>query len=141
MKGKLDQYEGNFLRGEDLPEGVVIPVTISGFVPPQAEKDARGKTIDKAILSFAGKDKRLILCKTSFRIVKLLHGSVGDEPYDGWTGKEVNIQRRYLHRLCAFGVHNELCVRIVPPVGTPVPGRLIRFLGRAKPYAEDAEKP
>lgn len=133
-----DRYEGKFLDALDLPEGKLIAVTIEAVVLPGAERDARGKTIDLAILKFQGKEKRLILGKTSYKILKSMFG--GD--HREWIGKTVNIQRRYLDAAHGFGVQNTLAIRVIPPVGTPVLRSAIAFMGSATPYGQGKhEKP
>ena len=125
-----DRYEGNFLEGSDLSEGKRQTATIEAVVPPGTEKDSAGKVILKAIIAFKGAKKRMILGKTSYGVLKVLFGK--DE--EKWIGKQVDLMRRYLPSKFAFGIHNEMCVRIVPPEGTPLPGKVIKYLGRPTPY-------
>jgi hypothetical protein len=129
-KAMEDKYEGNFLEGSDLPEGKRLTVAIEAVVPPGTEKDSSGKVILKAIIAFKGAKKRMILGKTSYGVLKVLFGK--DETQ--WIGKSIDLMRRYLPSKFAFGVHNEMCVRIVPPDGTPLPGKVIKYLGRPTPY-------
>ena len=129
-KAMDDKYEGNFLEGSDLPDNKRFPLTIEAVVPPGTEKDASGKVILKAIVAFKGAKKRMILGKTSYGVLKVLFGK--DETQ--WIGKQVDLMRRYLPSKFAFGVHNEMVVRIVPPDGTPLPGKVIKYLGRPTPY-------
>ena len=129
-KAMDDKYEGNFLEGSDLPDNKRFPLTIEAVVPPGTEKDSGGKAILKAIVAFKGAKKRMILGKTSYGVLKVLFGK--DETQ--WIGKQVDLMRRYLPSKFAFGVHNEMVVRIVPPDGPPVPGKVIKYLGRPTPY-------
>ena len=129
-KAMEDKYEGNFLEGSDLSEGKRQTATIEAVVPPGTEKDSAGKVILKAIIAFKGAKKRMILGKTSYGVLKVLFGK--DE--EKWIGKQVDLMRRYLPSKFAFGIHNEMCVRIVPPEGTPLPGKVIKYLGRPTPY-------
>jgi hypothetical protein len=125
--GMQERYEGRFMEGGDFPEGTVRHLTIQSVIPPGTEKDARGKPIREAILMFAEEPKGLILGKTNYRVLKILFGDSED-----WVGKEIRVMRRYLRE--AFGIKNELCVRIVPPKGTPMPGRVMKWMGNAIPY-------
>ncbi len=133
MTSKMEStYEGNFLEGLDLPEGKILSVTIESIAEPGTEKDAAKKLIKRAILSFAGKSKRLILNKTGYRIIKMLHG----RDIAGWVGKEIMIQRRYLRENKGLELpHNTVCIRVVPPVGSPIPSKAVRFMGSEKPYS------
>lgn len=104
------QFSGNFLDASDLPKGKTVTVTISDLVPPNVERDSAKKLIDKAILSFAGKQKRLILNKTNAKIIKMAHG----EP-SKWIGQQINLTVRILKE--AFGQSNVPVIRVVPPSG------------------------
>lgn len=129
------RYEGKFLDALDLPEGVLVPVVVEAVALPNTEKDARGKVIDLAILAFQGKEKRLILGKTSFKVLKSMFG--GD--HRAWLGKKIMIQRRYLEAAKCFGVQNGLCIRVVPPVGTPILRSCAQFMGSPHPYGQPAK--
>ena len=61
-----EQYEGAFLDALDLPEGQKVAVTIESLAEPGTEKDSAKRLIKRAILSFAGKQKRLIINKTNY---------------------------------------------------------------------------
>lgn len=104
------QFSGNFLDASDLPKGRNVAVTISEVVAPNIERDATKKLIDKAILSFAGKQKRLILNKTNAKIIKMSHG----EP-SKWVGQQISLTVRILKE--AFGQSNVPVIRVVPPAG------------------------
>lgn len=124
-----DRYEGTFLEAIDLPEGVVAKVVIEALVPPDKEQDAAGNVIKKAILAFQGRKKRLILNKTNYRMLKVI---LGADPVK-WIGQEVGITRRYLDAKHAFGVENEMCIRVIPSPGTPIPKSVRDFLGSRIP--------
>lgn len=124
-----ERYEGNFLEAADLPEGAVVNAVIEAIVAPDTEKDAAGKPIRKALVQFKGKSKRLVLNKTNYRVLKLLFGVDSQK----WIGKEVQLQRRYLDAAQAFGQPNELTIRILPPVGTPLPKSVRVFMGHREP--------
>jgi len=130
-----ERYEGHFLDALDLPEGTLVPVTIEGMVEPLAERDASGKVIKSAILSFAGKEKRLILNKTNYKNLKAMFGK---SPQD-WIGKPIHIQRRYLDAAHAFGIDNTMAIRIIPPKGTPILKSAANYMGQALPYGATAK--
>lgn len=125
-----ERYEGRFLEAADFPEGQVRHFIVQAVIPPGTEKDAKGKPIKEAILMFTDEPKGLVVNKTNYRVLRLLFGDS-----EHWIGKEVRIMRRYLRE--AFGIRNEHCLRIVPPKGTPMPGRVMKFMGAAVPYQED----
>lgn len=130
MASMAEQYEGNFLTGLDLPEGVSATVTIAALAEPGTQKDSAGKIIKKGILSFTGKNKMLILNTTNYLNLKTI---LGLDPAD-WIGKEIHIQRRYLKASQAFGVHNTMCIRIVMAKGAPISGTAAKFMGSVKPH-------
>jgi len=124
-----ERYEGNFLEAIDLPEGAHVPVVIEAIADPDTQKDGAGKTIRKAIVAFKGKGKRLILGKTNYRVLKAMLGADRAK----WIGQTVQLQRRYLPADRAFGVPNELCIRVVPPHGTPIPKSARDYMGTTRP--------
>lgn len=130
-----ERYQGHYLDALDLPEGALVPVEIEAWTPPDTEKDSSGKLIKLGILTFKGKKKRLILGKTSFRMIKAQHGPT---PKD-WIGKKIHLQRRYLEASKGFGTPNCLCIRVVPPVGTPVLKSALNFMGSPTPYGPDGK--
>ena len=123
------RYEGNFVEAMDLPEGKPVSVTISEIVAPDTEKDAAGKLIRKALVRFSNAKKSLVLNKTNYRLLKLLHGPHPDQ----WIGKQIQLMRRYLPAARAFGVQNEMCVRVVPPTGMQIPKSVREYMGSATP--------
>lgn len=125
-----ERYEGNFLDALDLPEGELVPVVVESIVEPFAEKDSAGKPIKSAIMAFAGKRKRLIVNVTNWKNMK---AQFDKEPKD-WIGKTIHIQRRYLDAARGFGINNTLCIRIVPPIGTPILKSAANFMGSPTPY-------
>jgi len=129
MTTLAERYEGNFVEALDLREAALVPVKIEAVVPPDTEKDARGRLIKKAILRFHGPHKGLIVNKTNYRILKAVFGR---NPTD-WVGKEIVLQRRYLPPEKALGVENELCIRIIPPAGTLLPKIVRDYMGTAAP--------
>lgn len=131
------QYEGAFLDALDLPEGILVPVVIESIAEPGSEKDAGGKVIKQAIMGFKGKVKRLIMNKTAWKNCKAMFGRDHRE----WIGKTIHIQRRYLDAKHAFGVENTMCIRIVPPVGTPILRSAAQFMGQPHPYGNVPKQP
>ena len=109
----------------DIPEGAHVEVEIESVADPDTETDASGKLIDKAILKFKAKKKRLILNKTNYRVLKGLFTDATK-----WVGKKVRLQRRYFE---AFGIKNEIGIRIIPPDGTPIPKSVRDNLGTKRP--------
>lgn len=127
-----DKYEGDFLEALDLPEGVLANVVIEAISPPDTEQDKAKKLIKKAIVKFKDRKKRFILNKTAYRTLKMLLGA----DTESWIGQPIQIQRRYLPAERAFGVKNEMCVRVIPPDGTPIPKSVRDFLGFKHPISD-----
>lgn len=128
----VERYEGNYLDALDLPQGMQVPVVIEAIAMPKSERDSRGKVIDAAIFSFKGKQKRLIVGKTSYKVMKAMFGA----DHRKWVGQTIHIQRRYLEASKGFGVQNCLCIRVVPPTGTPLLKSTVAFMGSATPYGD-----
>lgn len=136
-----DQYEGPFLKAEHIPALMRVPCIIRDVTAPNTMKDARKRMIDKPILWFVGKTKGLIINTTMYRT---LENGLG--PVEGWIGREVEIERRYLKRRHSFNkLHNEPCLRVFPVIGrdasgerVPVPIRfgIHKFNGSREPFAE-----
>lgn len=133
MTNVQEKYEGDFLEGENLEEGKLVPAVIEAVADPDTEKDASGKLISKAIVTFKGKKKRLILNKTNYLSLRAMFGGDPKE----WIGKEIKLQRRYLSAARAFGNHNQPSVRIIPPTGTPVPKKFLDNLGSKTPLPQN----
>ena len=130
------RYEGNYLDALDLPEGRLVAVVIEAVADPFSEKDSAKKPIKSAILSFKGKSKRLILNKTGYSILKAMFGKEAKD----WIGQTIKIQRRYLDAQHGFGVNNTLCIRIIPPIGTPILKSAASFMGQEHPYGGPKKK-
>lgn len=128
---RLPQYEGAFIKAEDLPLGksfsfVVKSVSMPGTV------EAKGKRkVDKAVMFFEGKDKSLIMNTTHYDVMKHLHGP----EFDKWIGQTVILQRRHLLR--SMGEWNVACVRIIPPNKTSIRKGLMDRLGKLEPYTDE----
>jgi len=126
-----EQFEGHFFDALDFPKGELVPMVIEAIVDAGAEKDARGKVIDRPIFSFKGQTKRLIVGKTSWKNCK----AIFDTPDAAkWIGKTIHLQRRYLKAAQAFGQENCPCIRIVPAVGTPILKGAANWMGSATPH-------
>lgn len=121
------QFEGNFLDALDVPPNG-ITVEISEVTAPKAEKDNTGKVIDKAILSFKGAKKRLILNKVNSKIIALQHGKKASE----WVGKQITLTVRYLEK--AFGQRNVPVIRIKPDDSHPMTFGMRKNYGAEQPY-------
>jgi|GEM_PF-3186664 len=132
-----ERYEGNFIDALDLPEGELVAVTVEKVAAPRTERDSAKKVIKNAIISFSGWSKRLVLNKTNYRNLKAMFGTDPDK----WIGQRIRIQRRYLDAARGFGIQNTLCVRIVPPIGTPILNSAANYMGQPHPYPdEEAER-
>ena len=126
-----ERYDGPYLRGDQLPEGVLVPVTIERVSLPGTEKDRAKRLITEAILWFAGKEKGLILNPTNYKNLSVIFGT--RNPAE-WIGKKINLQRRYLEK--AFATRNVICIRVVMPPGAPILHSAAVHMGSATPYAE-----
>ena len=122
------QFTGNFLDASDLMASGNITLEISDVVAPNAEKDAAGKVINKAIVAFKGAKKRLILNKTNAKVIAMAHGKKASE----WTGKKLTLTVRFLET--AFGQKNVPVIRVVPPEGTSLTFGMRSKYGREMPY-------
>lgn len=123
-----DKFEGHFLESADLMASRPVTLTISGIVPPNTEKAADGRLIDKPIIAFEKTDKRMIIGKTNERIIKSFLGSKPNE----WVGQKVTVMVRYLK--AAFGESNVPTLRIVPPEGKPIPFACRKHWGQEMPF-------
>lgn len=120
------KIEPGFLYAEDLIAGGKFHdavVEIESVAAPNTTKASDGRAVDKWVLSFKGKDKRLVLCKTNVSILKFV---TGEQPGDGWVGKSIRLQARIVD---AFGSETT-AIRVVPPVGVSIRKKLIERLGR-----------
>ncbi len=76
MTTYAETYPGNYLEAADIPDGGV-DVTITEFVPANAEKAADGRKIEKPILRFKGAKKGLICNKTNMRRILAFYAPAG----------------------------------------------------------------
>ena len=139
MSNELDermasQFEGAFLDASDIMGlGKNITLTICEVVPPNTEKDATKKMIDKPILQFEKAKKRLILNKTNAKVISMAHGNKASQ----WTGKSITLTVRWLRE--AFGQSNVPVIRVVPPEGTALTFGMRKKYGSEKPFAPNRE--
>jgi hypothetical protein len=105
-----EAFEGDYLKALDLMhlERAETKATISGITLPNTEKSANKKLINKTIISFKDRKKRMILATTNVDILRSLYGSKVSQ----WIGKEVTIGVRYID---AFGYTDVPSLRIIPP--------------------------
>lgn len=125
---KMAKYEGNFLESSDLMHSPPVTVVIADVKPPNTEKSADGRKIDKPILVFEKATKWFVCGKTNIRILKAWHGK---KP-SSWIGRQVTIGVRYLK--AAFGESNVPTLRIIPPNTVPLPMSARKWFGRETPY-------
>lgn len=124
---QMAKYEGEFLEAADLMRATGdVDVEISAVVAPGVEKDARKKLIERPILSFTGKHKRLILGKVNTRILRAMFGVKASS----WVGKRIKLCVRYGDW---FGQKDVPTIRIVCEV--PMPWGSRQHYGREQPEA------
>lgn len=129
------QYTGNFLDATDIMKRGTVTLTISGVVAPGSEKDATGKSIKPAIVSFEKAKKRLILNKTNQKVIAMAHGAKASE----WAGKQITLCVRYLEK--AFGQFNVPVIRVVPPEGMDLTFSMRSKYGSATSFAKPQREP
>lgn len=122
---QMAKYEGDFLEAADLMRAPgPVEVEISAVVGPGVEKDARKKLIERPILSFTNKHKRLILGKVNARNMRAMFGIKAS----GWVGKRIKLCVTYGDW---FGQKNVPTIRIVCDV--PMPWASRQHYGRETP--------
>jgi hypothetical protein len=122
-------FEGNYIESADLLKVAPVTLTIQEVIPPNTEKSADGRLIDKPIIVFEKAHKKLVCGKTNYRVLKALHGRESD-----WKGKQIVLGVRYLKT--AFGQPNTPTVRVIPPKGTPIPASAWKHMGSATPWKD-----
>ena len=130
-------YGSGFMYAEDLLQGGkfhTVTVEIAEVHEPGTLKSADGKLIDKYVIGFKGKEKRLCLAKTNVAIIHLV---TGEQPGEGWIGKRITLQAREVK---AFGA-NTLALRVIPPTGTPLRRTLYERMGKEAVYQPPEENP
>lgn len=136
---RLTMYEGNFLKGDNLPLGKAVPVVIKSVAEANTVFSADKRKVDKAVIYFEGTDRGLIMNKTHYDVIDNAYGP----DTANWIGKTVLVQRMHLLR-CQHGretFYNVACVRVVPTPGTKITMGLALRLGSPQPFTEEeAEK-
>lgn len=127
-EGKPQRFEGDFLESADLMHSDPVRVKIAKVIPPNTEKAADGRLIDRPIIEFHKAHKRFILSKTNVRLMKSLFGPTPAE----WVDKEVTLGVRYLKT--AFGEKNVPTVRVIVPDGSPMPFGARKHYGSPTPF-------
>lgn len=130
MANDKREFGAAYLYAEDLLSGGkfhTVTAEISEVHPPNSLKAANGKTIDKWVIGFKGKDKMLCLCKTNASIIHIV---TGEPAGDKWIGKTITIQARIGK---AFGAET-LWIRVIPPTGTKLRRTLYERLGVEATY-------
>jgi hypothetical protein len=125
MSQKTESYGTGYLYSEDFLIGgeyKTVSLEIEKALPPGTLKSADKKPIDKWTLSFKGKEKLLVLCKTNCTII---HCISGNPPGDAWEGQKVTLQVRIVE---SFG-DNVTAIRVMPPNGCMVRKNVIKRLG------------
>lgn len=128
---RLEQYKGNFLEASDLASAESVKVKIREIAEPNTVETEDHRKVDKAVMYFEGKKKGLILNKTNFGIMQAMYDT---DDIDQWVGKEITLQRRFL--LHCIREYNVPCVRIIPPVATPLKLSIWENMGRAEKFTE-----
>ena len=134
-KQMAGQFDGNFLDAVDLAGKEFVTVTISDVVAPNQEHDAKKKLIDKTIIAFKGKQKRMIVNKTNLKVIKWAHGP----KVSAWVDKDIVLTVRYLKE--AFGNKNVPVLRVVPPEGKSLPVGMRKAYGSATPFSDAPREP
>lgn len=122
---KTDNYGTGYLYSEDFLAGgeyKTVSVEVDSVFPPGSIKTADKKPIDKWTISFAGKEKRLVLCKTN---VTVIHCVSGNPPGDLWKGVKLTLQVRIVE---SFG-DMVTAIRVMPPNGCLVRKNVVKRLG------------
>ena len=123
---KQDKHDwgGKFVYSEDLLHGGKFQsatVEIAAVHDPGTIKRADGKMVDKPCLSFAGKEKLLVLCKSNARLIAF---ATGESDPGKWPGKKIKLVVRIVE---AFGAE-VVAIRVWP--GAMVRKSLLKQLGR-----------
>ena len=129
-----DNYGSAFLYAEDLlvnQKFVDAHVTIDGYYPEGTLTRKDGKKVDKPSISFAGKDKKLVLCGTNLSVIHIVTGFPAGKD---WMGCKIHLAARIVK---AFGA-DTLAIRALPPKGTILRRKINERLG--KPAVWEGEK-
>lgn len=119
------EFGSSYLYAEDLLHGGkyhTAVVTISEVIEPNTVRAANGRLIDRYIVGFEGKEKRLVLCKTNKRLCVIV---TGEQP-EKWVGQRITLQVRIVK---AFGSEVP-AIRVLPPEGTLISKAIVEHMGR-----------
>jgi hypothetical protein len=125
MSATKTDYGTGYLYSEDFLAGgeyKTVVVEVDQVFPPGTLESADRKKIDKWTLSFVGKEKRLVLCKTN---VTVIHCINGNPPGDAWKGQKLTLQVRIVE---SFG-DMVTAIRVIPPTGCLVRKNVVKRLG------------
>lgn len=117
----------DYLKAEDLLRGgewKEYTLTISEVIPPGTVRAADKTLIDKPILAFEGRGKRLILGNLNQRLMKYATGTAVESE---WVGKQIRIMA------CEgdwFGQEGVAALRIRLPKGCAKPFVKVKDMGR-----------
>lgn len=129
MNAKDEQYQG-YLQSDDIgydnSGGKSVTVEIASVSAPGTEKDAAGKLIKNPVVHFKNAKKGFVLGRCNQRIIALLHG----KDVRHWPGKSITLTVRFGDW---FGEADVPAVRVIPPVGIPLPFGVRKHMGRETP--------
>ena len=126
MSDSKTEFGSGFLYVENLINGgkyVEAKVTIASYVPENTEQAANKKLIDKPIIGFEGKAKRLVVNKTNAAVITV---ATGEQPGTGWIGKTITLQARIVQ----FGRDEVAAIRVLPPSGAVLRKSVMKRMGR-----------
>ena len=121
-------YDGNYLAGVDFADGQETELKVKGVRAPNTVVAKDKTSIEDPILVFDKTEREMILNKTNYYIIKLLHGPNATD----WLGKTVTVGKRYLKNF--MGATNVPCLRIIPPTGTKLIKSVNDQMGQKKKY-------
>ena len=123
---KRDPYEGShFLKADDIMgRSKACTAVIDTILPAGSQTDARGRVIDKKVVTFQKTDKQLILSPINHKVLKVNFGP--DE--NDWLGKKIATVVRYLDMP---GDNDLPCIRVWPE--KPIPKSMREKFGEEQP--------
>ncbi len=108
---RSDVFSGKYLKAEDL-SGHTVTVTIECTNMEDINNQQTGKTEQKAVVYFRGKEKGLVLNQINWTSIE---DQYGDET-DGWPGRQITL----FATTTPFGNKIVPCLRIKPGQSAPV---------------------
>lgn len=124
-------FQGNYLDASDLAGTGDVTLVIDSVVPPNEEKDAAGKVINKGVVRFKGARKAMILNKVNAKMIAMIHGKKSSQ----WVGKTISLTVRYLK--AAFGQQNVPVIRVKPSDAMAMTFGMRKHYGQERPYTDD----